>query len=749
MMEPPLSKRNPPALRLVDLATAQAQQLQNMTGFPVLAGPPAHSQLRVVAAHLHPRDPDTDPGAASTALGPEHMAQASGHGPNPPAQALQGQPQAPAPAARSAASGAHPGARTHPDGGGSSGAQASAPPPPAPPLPPSQSPSPPPPPPPSALSGYAATNTPAPHPHHPHLPGAAGAFLRYMRQPIKRELICKWLDPEELAGPPPAVSGAKPCSKTFGTMHELVNHVTVEHVGGPEQSSHVCFWEDCPREGKPFKAKYKLINHIRVHTGEKPFPCPFPGCGKVFARSENLKIHKRTHTGSALASLLAESPARPQPLHRDRQSAPAATASAAAREQQQQQQEGAQDGRQRPAPGGPEAHGEGTSDWGHPVAPSFLTGRRPREASGPYPGGCWQLTKEKLTDRLPSWLLGSHSIGCPLTLSVAASGEKPFKCEFDGCDRKFANSSDRKKHSHVHTSDKPYYCKIRGCDKSYTHPSSLRKHMKVHCKSPPPSPGALGYSSVGTPVADTLSPVLDPTRSRSSTLSPQVTNLNEWYVCQASGAPSHLHTPSSNGTTSESEDEEMYGNPEAPCQEHAGTLHGTLAEVPERSDGGGVRKEGWAAVLAERTSSVLNFAALKETRDPSGEALGSWRQGWERRGAQEEEGGRPGEPGRKVATGEENQRPAKRVQKEIGRTCALVRAELEGEPQKCYDSEAAAPDAAWSRLPNEVGVRTAKTGDAMKVRPEPACAKRRKERPSEESCFLSLHTATLAKYRAV
>ena len=61
------------------------------------------------------------------------------------------------------------------------------------------------------------------------------------------------------------------------------------------------------------------------------------------------------------------------------------------------------------------------------------------------------------------------------------SGEKPFKCEFEGCDRRFANSSDRKKHSHVHTSDKPYNCKVRGCDKSYTHPSSLRKHMKV-CK---------------------------------------------------------------------------------------------------------------------------------------------------------------------------------------------------------------------------------------------------------------------------
>lgn len=83
-------------------------------------------------------------------------------------------------------------------------------------------------------------------------------------------------------------------------MHELVTHLTVEHVGGPEQTNHICFWEECSREGKPFKAKYKLVNHIRVHTGEKPFPCPFPGCGKVFARSENLKIHKRTHTGKTL-----------------------------------------------------------------------------------------------------------------------------------------------------------------------------------------------------------------------------------------------------------------------------------------------------------------------------------------------------------------------------------------------------------------------------------------------------------------
>ena len=80
-----------------------------------------------------------------------------------------------------------------------------------------------------------------------------------------------------------------------------------------------------------------------------------------------------------------------------------------------------------------------------------------------------------------SWHIWCWLMSFTLCVLLYVSGEKPFKCEFEGCDRRFANSSDRKKHSHVHTSDKPYNCKVRGCDKSYTHPSSLRKHMKV-CK---------------------------------------------------------------------------------------------------------------------------------------------------------------------------------------------------------------------------------------------------------------------------
>ncbi|KHJ41258.1 zinc finger, C2H2 type [Trichuris suis] len=133
--------------------------------------------------------------------------------------------------------------------------------------------------------------------NHPYC--QTGAFLRYLKQQqtlpaVDKPVKCMWTE---------GAANGSCCERIFTTMFDIVSHLTVEHVGTQDSSYHACFWKNCPRGGKPFKAKYKLVNHIRVHTGEKPFACPFPSCGKVFARSENLKIHKRTHTGISGAVL--------------------------------------------------------------------------------------------------------------------------------------------------------------------------------------------------------------------------------------------------------------------------------------------------------------------------------------------------------------------------------------------------------------------------------------------------------------
>jgi len=88
------------------------------------------------------------------------------------------------------------------------------------------------------------------------------------------------------------------CSEEFSDMKQLVDHINNVHIQvrrGTEE--YPCFWKNCPRQSKPFNAKYKLVTHIRVHTGERPFKCNQKGCGRSFARLENLKIHNRSHTG--------------------------------------------------------------------------------------------------------------------------------------------------------------------------------------------------------------------------------------------------------------------------------------------------------------------------------------------------------------------------------------------------------------------------------------------------------------------
>lgn len=89
------------------------------------------------------------------------------------------------------------------------------------------------------------------------------------------------------------------CGNTFLSMQEFVKHLEERHVNQEprEKNRYYCLWANCKRNEQEFNARYKLLIHMRVHSGEKPYPCTNPDCKKSFSRLENLKIHVRSHTG--------------------------------------------------------------------------------------------------------------------------------------------------------------------------------------------------------------------------------------------------------------------------------------------------------------------------------------------------------------------------------------------------------------------------------------------------------------------
>jgi uncharacterized Zn-finger protein len=76
----------------------------------------------------------------------------------------------------------------------------------------------------------------------------------------------------------------------MNSQEALVAHILQDHVG-TGKASYICEWNGCTRLHKPFSKRHKIQNHIRIHTGERPFVCPIAECGKRFSRQDGLNTH--------------------------------------------------------------------------------------------------------------------------------------------------------------------------------------------------------------------------------------------------------------------------------------------------------------------------------------------------------------------------------------------------------------------------------------------------------------------------
>ena len=80
-------------------------------------------------------------------------------------------------------------------------------------------------------------------------------------------------EPEEATAPEEHACEWSGCHTVFGERAELVTHIEKTHIEPLRGEEWTCLWADCSRLKKPFNARYKLLIHMRVHSGERPNKC--------------------------------------------------------------------------------------------------------------------------------------------------------------------------------------------------------------------------------------------------------------------------------------------------------------------------------------------------------------------------------------------------------------------------------------------------------------------------------------------
>ncbi|KAM9364423.1 uncharacterized protein KZ484_010678 [Pholidichthys leucotaenia] len=81
------------------------------------------------------------------------------------------------------------------------------------------------------------------------------------------------------------------CNYIFTKKTVLTWHLKTHESKSPDSKANF----DCHICGKQIPCQSNLQNHMRVHTGERPYSCHY--CGKCFKLKGHMTEHIRTHTG--------------------------------------------------------------------------------------------------------------------------------------------------------------------------------------------------------------------------------------------------------------------------------------------------------------------------------------------------------------------------------------------------------------------------------------------------------------------
>ena len=225
----------------------------------------------------------------------------------------------------------------------------------------------------------------------------------------------------------------------------------------------------CEQCGKIFSQKGNYMEHLRVHTGERPFECEV--CGKGFKRKDHLTEHRRIHTG--------EKPYKCKICKRSFTHSKTLSAHTRVHRNDEEPYEHQIIEKNIP-PKNSLADGHNLIEFGrtkdvitseselHSSVNNIVSSTRVPRKRSQYDPTATRLHQCEICDKIFDQRRNLYEH------KRIHTDERPYVCQV--CEKTFRRKVHLNEHSRIHTGEKPFKC--TECEKCFNNSSNLTKHYR-------------------------------------------------------------------------------------------------------------------------------------------------------------------------------------------------------------------------------------------------------------------------------